>query len=140
LLPLAVFCAAVSVVLYLFAGYHMWLVFRNTTTNETFKRSDYQQYVEFFLKKKKEIELKKEQGETKDLEELPPEPKHDLNKKGKVVIKNIYDKGLFRNYWEIISPPSFRTKQFPKESIPTQQQNNKNHNSKKKPQSKKKTK
>jgi len=53
LLPLGAFCAAVSVVLYLFAGYHMWLVYCNTTTNETFKRSDYKEYVEFFLKKKK---------------------------------------------------------------------------------------
>jgi len=62
-----------------------------------------------FSKKKREHEKAfEEKADTSKLEELPPEPKHSLNKKGKVTIKNIYDKGFFGNYWEVLSPPSFR--------------------------------
>ncbi len=51
-------------VLYGFAGYHIWLIKRNTTTNESYKWTDYVRYINFYRQKealqKATLEEKKE--------------------------------------------------------------------------------
>lgn len=106
---------------------------RNTTTNETYKWDDYVRYVRYYIKNQKETEEKKikeknepiapennnlkkrkqdknSKGEQKkqiELEEVPP-PKFKLDKNGKISVKNIYNKGVLKNLWEVFNPPSYR--------------------------------
>jgi len=57
--PLGLFCGIISLVLYAFLGYHCWLIFWNTTTNESFKWYDYERYAKYYVRKLKEKEAKK---------------------------------------------------------------------------------
>ncbi len=47
--PLGLFCGIIAVVLYLFWGYHLFLIWQNTTTNETYKWGDYLRLVEYYF-------------------------------------------------------------------------------------------
>lgn len=150
--PLGLFCGIISIVLYCFLGYHLMLIARNTTTNETFKWSDYMRYVKYyrFKLKQKEAEdrvkaMKQELGEeeidSKDnskksnkekkeqatngkdgdnnktkrpppptLEEMMKDPpKFTVDSKGRPHVENIYQRGIFRNFYEVFFPPSLRT-------------------------------
>jgi len=128
-LPLGFFCGVISIVMFCFLGYHMWLVSRNTTTNETYKWQDYVRYVYFYLRKKKEFEEPKEKeaevkqkskkngdSETRNRKGAKKEvaladitvPQYKLDSKGKVIVKNTYDKGVIMNFYEVLSPPSYR--------------------------------
>ena len=131
----------IAIVLYGFAGYHIWLVTQNTTTNETYKWTDYVRYIKFYRtkfpdelpippnspstssstqsesktsdkdqkkgKETQEIKKRKNKSNSSEEEELIP-PKYKLNSKGTIIVKNIYRKGLYGNFWEILSPPSTR--------------------------------
>ncbi len=158
-------------VLYGFAGYHIWLIKRNTTTNESYKWTDYVRYINFYrqkealqkatLEEKKEKEKEKDQssttktnnntnnnnstnnknsnsnpqketddelkarrrmtskakkegegeGEEEEGEDivLPPRPLYSLDEKGRIKVKNIYNKGFLSNMWEALNPPSYRS-------------------------------
>ncbi len=107
--PLGFFCGVISIVLYGFLGYHLWLISRNTTTNETYKWTDYVRYVYYYISKQEIDKFEKESEESnhnnnnnkgtatkrkgnnkeksKEEEELPA-PKYKLDSKGKVVVKN----------------------------------------------------
>jgi len=129
--PLGFFCGVISLVLYGFLGYHCYLICRNTTTNETYKWGDYARYVEYWMKREKQNELKKndekdlpsnvstdsknlkkrkddKKSDKSDFDELS-KPKFKLNSKGKMVLKNIYQKGIIKNFYEVFVPPSYRS-------------------------------
>jgi hypothetical protein len=108
---LGLFCAVISIVLFFFAGYHIFLIKRNETTNETYKRKDYRRYVNHYLKAKREAEQSKEGNQkSKPKKEELPEPIFKLDKNGKVVIENIYNKGFLSNLKEVLNPPSYRSR------------------------------
>jgi predicted membrane protein len=73
-----VLCLVMGVVLLAFFAYHLYLVLKNTTSNERMKRLDF------------EAELAKIQNETE---------RHRFEEELK---KNIYSKGWYENLWEVI--------------------------------------
>jgi len=105
-IPLSLFCAVLAVVLYLFLGYHLFLIFRNTTTNESYKWKDFFRKVDFV----KRIKQAQALGDT--LEQLPKIPKEyePLVKLDTKQLKNIYNHGFIRNMWSVLYPPSSRAK------------------------------
>jgi len=123
--PLGLFCGIIAVVLYLFWGYHMYLIWQNTTTNESYKWGDYLRYTRKYLQLQKEHEnptvqnqeekkgsasKRKNAQNTKeepkiDFKKLPP-PKFTKNAKGNLIFNNIYNLGRFKNYLQVIFPPS----------------------------------
>lgn len=110
--PLGLFCFIMSLVLFAFLGYHLWLIFWNTTTNETFKWDDYRRFTRLYVKKLKEKDSNamdpKKRAEAKKIEEMKP-PLYTLDKKGRVVVTNIYDKGFLSNLKEVFFPASLRS-------------------------------
>jgi hypothetical protein len=120
-IPMAIFCGVLAIVLYLFWAYHMWLIAKNTTTNESYKWKDFIRKVNFLKRAKAAQEHGAKKGDgsgeewrerarkvadgassTKTFEELAA---LDTKK-----LKNIYQRGFARNLWEVIYPPSSRFK------------------------------
>jgi len=71
LLGLGSFCALISLVLYGFCGYHCYLVYKNTTTNETFKWDEIKDFIsrrerENTLKADKEDKIQPTEKNAKD--------------------------------------------------------------------------
>lgn len=112
-------------VLFGFLIYHLYLISKNTTTNETYKWSDYNHYIHQFRKLEKEYEIQKENNQTKSIQQRKTKqqqqkidiqkdfhnftipPIYKIDKKGKIIVKNIYNKGIINNFWEILFPNSF---------------------------------
>ncbi|KAK3031620.1 hypothetical protein RJ639_035626 [Escallonia herrerae] len=111
---LVVFLAIVSLLLAGFFGYHANLCLENTTTNETYK---WQDYISWQMKiseaKASAAALKASLGDLSN-EKKPPESKwkaffrRSHLEDVEVVKKNIYDKGYFHNFLEVIFPLSTR--------------------------------
>ncbi|ERN18472.1 probable protein S-acyltransferase 17 isoform X1 [Amborella trichopoda] len=116
-----VFLAVVSLLLAGFFGYHACLCLTNTTTNETFKWKDYISWKKRLNEAKASSAALK--GDTFADEnvsgrEKPPQKRHALfcctrqkvgEKVGEVIAKkNMYDRGVLRNVFEIIIPFSAR--------------------------------
>ncbi len=133
--PIAFFCLIIALVMFAFLGYHLFLVARNTTTNETYKRDDYVRAVRAYLRKVDELKAEskntlkesdqqlvkrnkknqnaKNQQESLDEREvaalfarqLGPQPFYERDKNGKVLARNVYQRGIFKNFSEIIDTP-----------------------------------
>jgi len=95
------------------------------------KWDDYERYVKYYIKQKKEkanVESDVSKGKKtikknandrnlkdnnnskeRNFEDIK-EPIYTLDKRGNVRTKNNYDRGLFRNFAEVLFPPSSRTK------------------------------
>ncbi|KAK2977381.1 hypothetical protein RJ640_013360 [Escallonia rubra] len=111
---LMVFLAIVSLLLAGFFGFHANLCLENTTTNETYK---WQDYISWQMKiseaKASAAALKASLGDLSN-EKKPPESKwkaffrRSHLEDVEVVKKNIYDKGYFHNFLEVIFPLSTR--------------------------------
>ncbi|PRP89340.1 hypothetical protein PROFUN_02214 [Planoprotostelium fungivorum] len=123
--PLGLFTGIISIVLYGFFAYHIYLIVVNTTTNESYKWYDYvdQAQVKFYMahkdeieEQKKVVEAEKTKGKKKDArrDHRDPDwtladytiPKYRLDSRGKVVVKNMYNRGWRKNLAEVIWPPS----------------------------------
>ena len=87
--------------MYSFAGYHIWLVVRNTTTNETFKWSDaraYKEYCRTLIDNPDAVDK-----ETKTRPPITPDMHEWASKK----LHNTYNKGVLANFFEVLCPGSF---------------------------------
>lgn len=109
-MPLCLFCVVLAIVLYLFFFYHLYLIYRNTTTNETYKWKDYKRKIEF-IRHLRSIPNKDPAVEAKIPKEYADLP--DIDPK---TLKNIYDKGFPKNLWSVIYPPSSRPRRQPASS------------------------
>lgn len=91
--------------MWIFAGYHLWLVSRNTTTSETFKWGDAKEYIEYCRALIDNPNLvDKRTG-------IRPEVTKDMKawaKRGPLV--NIYNRGLRENFKEVLFPHSWHKK------------------------------
>lgn len=155
-IPLMLFCGVLAIVLYLFLGYHLYLVYRNTTTNETYKWKDFKRKVMFIKQmkaipppsqgqpinnsnnnntnnktnntnntKNNNINSRSSVGPSRPNNVPASLPKEyldlaDLDVKN---IRNIYNKGFFRNLYPIFFPPS-----SPHKINNSNNNNNQNHN------------
>lgn len=85
-IALGLFCAIVSVLLFAFLSYHLYLVARNVTTNETYKWDA----VRASVKEAKEAAVASGKDEVVDWDE---------------VLRNKYDVGVWENVLEMLRPP-----------------------------------
>jgi len=110
--------AVMGSVVFCFWAYHMSLIVRNLTTNEAGKWSSvagfYKRRAKDLLKSKKEgTEPPPIPGPEEEAELLNPETAPALaeRKYGQFPAKrppNIYNRGIFANFREVLSPPSLR--------------------------------
>ncbi|KAK7397254.1 hypothetical protein VNO78_18421 [Psophocarpus tetragonolobus] len=110
---LMVFLAIVGMLLAGFFGYHAKLCLSNTTTNETFKWQDYMDWQRKLKEAKVSAEALKQSIGGMSSEKQPLSKWRAFFRKSPledvVVVKNnIYNKGLFHNIQEVISPFSTR--------------------------------
>ncbi|KYQ90117.1 hypothetical protein DLAC_08701 [Tieghemostelium lacteum] len=133
--PLGLFCLIISIFLYYFFGYHLWLIYKNTTTNETSKWSDIKDQIAVVrlkekLKKQKQDKQLNEKSvnnsNTKDKSKKHKQQSHINNNnntkegdetkshlplpKSSKELHNIYDRGLWKNLYELLF-----SKPYPKE-------------------------
>jgi len=107
LFPLGFFTAVISLVMYGFLGYHLWLLRHNTTTNEQYKWQDYMDYISWY-KQREEQQAKgntTNQKEDAMFKDLPP-PKFSVGKSGTIHLKNMYNKGWINNIKSVLFPPA----------------------------------
>eukprot|EP00026_Physarum_polycephalum_P011437 Phypoly_transcript_11663.p1 GENE.Phypoly_transcript_11663~~Phypoly_transcript_11663.p1 ORF type:complete len:396 (+),score=12.81 Phypoly_transcript_11663:41-1189(+) len=102
-IPLCIFCAVLAIVLFLFLGYHIFLIYRNTTTNESYKWKDFFRKIEFV----KRVRQAQARGENSEIPKVPKEYE-SLGKIDTKTVKNIYNLGFLRNMWSVLYPPSSR--------------------------------
>ena len=86
-MAIGIFCAIIGVALLGFWGYHMYLVYCGTTTNETFKWGDLEDELRAQMQ---DAQRKKGETPTKRVK-MPP---------------NVYDRGFRANLYEVVFPPS----------------------------------
>lgn len=87
--------------MYMFACYHVWLVIRNTTTNETFKWSDakaYKEYCRSLIENPDAVD-----NETK----TRPVITQEMREWSKLRLHNSYNRGVFANFFEVFLPELF---------------------------------
>ncbi|KAG0603985.1 hypothetical protein M758_10G135500 [Ceratodon purpureus] len=109
---LLIFMLVISLLLLGFFGYHMNLVVYNTTTNETYKWDRLRHW-------QAEVEADKQTSEVKDA--ASTEPSHQSGGKcgwfrcsscwastPKSEEKNIYDRGIWKNFVEVFNPRGFK--------------------------------
>jgi len=107
---LGAFCGLISLVLYGFFGYHCYLVAKNTTTSETFKWDDLQQYVK--QREKLLLQKERENSKKKNTRETGKRKKGDVQQEEKTVLDkgpaftkkdlvNTYNGGVVNNFYEV---------------------------------------
>lgn len=112
ILALFMFTAFVGLVVYGFLGYHLYLICRGTTTNETFKWSSVNDERKQFLA----LQAKKRRTTSIPIEEFEDESKAPFVQ-GKPLV-NIYNRGILMNFYEVFFPLSPHTK-HPASSFPS---------------------
>jgi palmitoyltransferase ZDHHC4 len=101
-----------AIVLYLFWGYHVYLIYRNTTTNETYKWKDFKRKV-LFVQRIKQARAK-ENIMMGDKDKVPSQIPKEYEALANVDVKNVknmYDKGLVSNMWGVVFPPTSITRE-----------------------------
>jgi palmitoyltransferase len=115
IVALFMFTVFIGLVVYGFLGYHLWLICRGTTTNETFKWSAVHRDRNAFLAQ----QAKKQRTTSIPLDEFEDASTAPYVR-GKPLV-NIYNRGILKNFFEVFFPLSTHTKHtFP--SPPTTQQ------------------
>jgi len=115
-MPLGIFTAVLAVVLYAFWLYHIYLIIQNTTTNEVYKWKQVKYNLDHWKaeKEKKEKEEKEDKGKatkTKKKEQDKREIDFKLAQMERDM-KNKYNQGILKNFWEVMYPPCSRNKQI----------------------------
>ncbi|KAK2633600.1 hypothetical protein Ddye_028430 [Dipteronia dyeriana] len=111
---LMVFLSIVSLLVGGFFGYHANLCRTNTTTNETFKWQDYISWQKKLREAKASAAALKASINGMSSESKPLESKwkaffrRSPLEEAETVVKNMYDKGIIHNIWEVITPLSTR--------------------------------
>jgi len=134
-LPLGVLCIVISLFLFYFFAYHLYLVVKNTTTNETFKWSDIKDQIKLQkLNNSSSSSGTTEDDKSKDNNGTLKKSKHQQNRNQKKKetlfpshavdkytitlplpdsfkeMKNIYNRGFINNILEVIFPFSDKKK------------------------------
>jgi len=108
IVALFLFTVFIGMVVYAFLAYHLYLIFRGTTTNETFKWSDVHRERNQFLQ---------QQEKRKNTTSIPIEEFEDeVNApyvKGRPIV-NIYNRGFAMNLFEVFFPLHPATRHQPK--------------------------
>lgn len=112
ILALFLFTVFIGVVVYGFLGYHLWLISRGTTTNETFKWQDFEEDQQL-LKKQQQKRAKNSSIPVDDFEDEFA----DLPLVKAKPITNIYHRGVFKNFSEVFFPLAEETR-HPASSFP----------------------
>ena len=94
-MAIGIFTAVIGVALFAFWAYHMYLISKGTTTNETFKWGDLKG--ELFAQKEQQQRICQAAGGP------PPTAKLTIE-----MPRNIYNRGLRANLAEVLWPPSSR--------------------------------
>eukprot|EP01125_Pyxidicula_operculata_P022886 TRINITY_DN9659_c0_g1_i1.p2 TRINITY_DN9659_c0_g1~~TRINITY_DN9659_c0_g1_i1.p2 ORF type:complete len:294 (+),score=17.63 TRINITY_DN9659_c0_g1_i1:1498-2379(+) len=90
---LGLFCAIISVVLYIFFLYNCYLVSRNYTTNESFKWDDVKEVVKYNEKQRILKEKNPDMPPNPKAPRVPPFTEKDLT--------NTYNNGITNNFYEV---------------------------------------
>jgi len=113
------FAFILAIMLYVFAGSHLYMVCINDTTNESFKWKEVKQYQKEVLKALKHNEKEPSYEKRFNI----TEEQYELSQKKLVTI---YNKGIVQNFKEFLFPPALY------HSIPSTQKSKKQKNKKKK--------
>lgn len=115
-LLLMLFLAIFSPILAVFFAYHAYMCLTNTTTNEIFKWEDYVSWRKKQTEASESIEALKESNRGMSRESKGSKSKSTAFSRifgrgdaDEVVKKNVYDKGLLHNLYEVIFPLSTRS-------------------------------
>jgi len=116
-MPLGIFTLVLAVVVYAFWSYHIYLIVRNTTTNETYKWKQVKHSLNYWKaekeKKEKEEKEEKEKGaKTTRVKKRGQEKEtsREISIMEKKHLKNVYNQGIWKNFWEVIYPQCSRKK------------------------------
>lgn len=114
LLMLTVFCSLVAVLLYVFFGYHMFLVYSGTTTNESVKWGKVQMEVEARARAEEEARLASGGLASDAMRAVVRKGSfwsRFVRRAGAEPIEypsNAYDNGFFVNLYDVLFPPTAR--------------------------------
>jgi hypothetical protein len=117
--PLGLFCFLMGLVVLAFACYHVYLVVRNTTTNETFKWSDVHDWLASVSRRRQRraqvlaqravAPLRANGGEKKGDDDDGDDSDSEVDKieiPTEQQMRNLYNGGLKHNFAEVLFPPS----------------------------------
>src|SRR6185437_3637493 len=99
-----IFTFFIAMMMFSFAGYHLWLVARNTTTNETFKWSDARAFQEYCRQVIDNPDLVDKKTRKR------PEITKEVREWSKIKIFNVYNRGWRLNFQEVFFPHSWHLK------------------------------
>uniref|UniRef100_A0A7S0E741 Palmitoyltransferase n=1 Tax=Hanusia phi TaxID=3032 RepID=A0A7S0E741_9CRYP len=138
--PLVGLCIALSMIAVVLAGftsYHLFLVYFNTTTNETFKWKDLRRDIKRREKRKERAEQEKKAQQTGEGAERKEKENKEKEKVEATVVQqnarprdtlqlsqvvNVYDRGGFANFVEVLFPEHALRQKLNKESRKTKKQ------------------
>jgi palmitoyltransferase ZDHHC4 len=119
--------AVMDLVVIAFFSYHVYLVSRNQTSNESFKWSEFleliqdaKDIIEIRTLRMKAAQKRKETADLSDLPEIPERYRAIAVATSDVTeLHNIYDLGLWENFKEVLCPRSLRIPKIPVRDVIT---------------------